>query len=256
MRSDRDTFRRAVIASALLHVALAVGVVLIVRTKPAPVHVPSLIDTAPENRSPAEVPPPQGRPPLANFPARTLPVEAIAVIARAAAAPRTASAPPGEPTVTTPAVPALHGALRPGQSIVYVLDTSGSMGEHGKLTRSRAALIATLRAQPPGVRFQVVAYSSAARSLFPGTSSVLATAANIDAAALRLAALEANGRSHHAEGIRAAASHHPDAIFLLTDSDGIRGRELQSALAPSGKRTYISLSRVTASSIEPPSELR
>src|SRR5262245_21335171 len=85
------------------------------------------------------------------------------------------SAPAGnaDPTATP-----VHGALRPGQTIVYVLDASGSMGEWGKFASARRALIATLRAQPESVRVQVVVYSSTAQAVLPG-GCVPATAANV-----------------------------------------------------------------------------
>src|SRR5437016_1863124 len=69
-------------------------------------------------------------------------------------------------SVSAPAPP-VHGPLGAGQTIVYVLDASGSMGEWGKFARARAALIATLRAQPQTVRFQVVVYAGTADVRLP-----------------------------------------------------------------------------------------
>ena len=85
---------------------------------------------------------------------RTLPAEVLAVISRSVATRHIVSASPSA------AIPAIHGTLKPGQLIVYVLDSSGSMGEFGKLALARSALLATLRGQPEGVRFQVIVYGS------------------------------------------------------------------------------------------------
>jgi predicted transcriptional regulator len=130
------------------------------------------------------------------------------------------------------------------------------MGEQGKLALARAALLATLKAQSEEVRFQVIVYDGSARALFPGTACVPATPANIEAACAKLLEREAKGRSNHIEALRVAARYRPDAILLLTDSAGLDRDQLRAGLTQLEKRTYICLSRITASRIEPLIELR
>jgi hypothetical protein len=130
------------------------------------------------------------------------------------------------------------------------------MGEHGKLSRARAALLATLRAQPEGVRAQVIVYDSAARALIPGQSCVQLNEGNIEAVEAILRVRGAAGRSNHFEALRAAIPFRPDAILFLTDADGLNRDQLRALLAQLDKTTYICLSRVTASRIEQPHELR
>ena len=60
----------------------------------------------------------------------------------------------------------IHGPLNAGQSIVYILDASGSMGEWGKFDKARKKLIATLQSQRETVSFQVVIYTGALRLTF------------------------------------------------------------------------------------------
>jgi Ca-activated chloride channel family protein len=158
------------------------------------------------------------------------------VVPAAASAPETATA--------------LHGGMRPGQTVVYLLDCSGSMGEFGKLTRARAALIATLRRQPDGVRFQVIRYNSQARPLLAG--GYAAIGASREAAESRLATLEAAGRSNHAEALRAAVELRPDVILWLTDADDLAPGTLSPIVRAGGKRIPVYVAPVTARSVESP----
>jgi hypothetical protein len=187
--------------------------------------------------------------PVAMFVPRTLPPEMIAIIRRPASDSKVMQA-----AGASPPVPALHGALDAGKTIVYVIDCSGSMGEFGKLARAHAALLATLRGQKESVRFQVVAYNSTARALLPG--AVPATATNVEAAATRLVDLEAKGRSNHAEAVRIAMQYRPDVILLLTDANDLSLAHFKAALAGAGRPVAICLASVTPAGVGSPHELR
>ena len=130
------------------------------------------------------------------------------------------------------------------------------MGEYGKLGLARSALLATLSAQPEGVRFQVIVYDGTPRALFPGTECVPATAANIEAVAARLLDREAMGRSNHIVALQAAARFRSDAILLLTDAGGLGRDQLRAGLARLEKPASVLLVRISASMIDPPIELR
>jgi Mg-chelatase subunit ChlD len=151
------------------------------------------------------------------------------------------------------AAPAFHGAMKGGQTVVYVLDCSGSMGEFGKLEKAVAALKSTLRRQPESVRFQVIAYSTAARSLVPGRC-VPATSDHITAIETGLARLAPAGRSNHIEGVRAGAALQPDVIVLLTDTDNLTPASFRTAFA--GRQVPVCLALVTADGVAAPRELR
>ena len=279
-RSTRNCCRRAVIASALIHIVLAVGVVMVTRSRPASLPCPPRIDTgvdvvvrmfdagptldtstpdpSPPAPAPSTAPPPSAPPSIVSSEATRLP---HAGIAPRILSPETLSAISRSVAMrhvvgSLPSATTLHGTMRPGQTIVYLLDCSGSMGEHGKLAFARAALLATLRAHPKGVCFQVIVYDGEACALFPGTACVPATTANIETAEAKLLARQAMGRSNHIEALRLAARFHPDSILLLTDSAGLGRQQLRAGLALLEKPTYICLSRVAASGIEQLIELR
>ena len=129
------------------------------------------------------------------------------------------------------------------------------MGEFGKFTTARAALIATLRLQSEQVRFQVIVYNSSARLMIPG-GCVPATGANVSAVEDALAALAASGRSNHAEAVRRAASVRPDIIILLTDAEDLSSTSFKPALAAIGKPVVLLVARVTSAGLGTPQPLR
>jgi len=157
--------------------------------------------------------------------------------------------------MASPTAPPLHGAMKAGQSVVYVLDCSGSMGEFGKLDVARAALVSTLHRQGGEVRFQVIAYNTTAKALLRGVC-VPATVANVTATETALATLKATGRSNHAEAIRSAVALNPDVIVLLTDADDLTLDKLKPRLAPGEKSVPLCLVLVTADGASVPRELR
>ena len=280
VRSNRVAFRRAVFASVALHVALSLAVFFFVRSRPEPKPAAPGIDTraddvvmrffaddtpiaiqppdvpsspaSPESPAKQETTEAMGttRPPLATIVPRTLPPEMLAIIRRPAADPNVKPA-----GATSTAVPAIHGAMKSGQTIVYVLDCSGSMGEFGKLALARAALVATLRAQPEGVRFQVIAYNSTAR-VITGAGIVPATPANIDGAEAKILVCEAAGRSNHTAAVRVAVQSRPDVILLLTDAEDLAPAQFKPLLAGVNKPITLSVAKVTATGIQAPQELR
>jgi hypothetical protein len=279
MRSNRVAFRRAVLASVAFHVALAVAVVFVVRSRPEPKPAAPGIDTRADDvvirffadevaiaTQPPDVPPPSpapspesaevvegtggSRPPLASIVPHTLPPEMLAIIRRPVADPNVKPA-----GATSLAVRAIHGAMQPEQTVVYVLDCSGSMGEFGKLALARAALVATLRAQPEGVRFQVIVYNSTAR-VISGAGCVPATPSNITVAEAKIAAVEATGRSNHVSAVRVAAQSRPDVILLLTDAEDLAPAQFKQLLAGVNKPITLCVAKVTAAEIQTPQELR
>jgi von Willebrand factor type A domain len=123
----------------------------------------------------------------------------------------------------------LHGRLKAGTSIVYVLDRSSSMATNDLLHAATGALKASLSQLDQNVRFQVVAYNGAASPM--GTELQPATAENIQRTGRWLDGLPAEGRSDHVAGFREAVWLHPDAIYLLTDADDLDEREVKAIAA-------------------------
>jgi hypothetical protein len=149
----------------------------------------------------------------------------------------------------------IHGALPAGQTIVYVLDASGSMGEWGKFDVARRSLLATLGVQPDSVKFQIVVYSGMAE--FPvrirGRMPVPATAANVQRAAAALQALGSPaGQSNHLAALRAALELEPDIILILTDAADWPSASLRAA----SRRAVVYIARVTADGVGSPVEAK
>ncbi|HEY8506133.1 MAG TPA: hypothetical protein VIL46_16220 [Gemmataceae bacterium] len=138
-------------------------------------------------------------------------------------------------------VPLLHQPALPGQTVVYVLDCSASMGLAGRLDRARECLLATLRLHSADVRFQVITYHrTAAATLLSGslrpvpiTPPVLA---ELEAA---LADLTAGGSSAHAAALRQALLLRPDAVFWLTDADDLTPQQVGEITARNRGRAVI-----------------
>ena len=230
-----------------------------------PTAVPEVLPSTNLEPSP-EVP---AGPPLANAIAipQTLPSEVMGLVRKSASAGPAAAnlVQPISATQTKP-VPAwsasgtpLHGALDAKQSIIYVLDASGSMGEWGKFDAARSVLIATIRLQPESVRFQIVIYSGIAavpiRSA-PG-ECLASTPANV---ARAIAALESlgvpSGRSNHVEGLRAALAFHPDIVLILTDADDLPATAFRGVVRQAAKPAKICTARVQARAVDSPVEVK
>jgi hypothetical protein len=165
---------------------------------------------------------------------------------------------PVRPAVgSVPAVPSysVHGALKQGQSIVYLLDASGSMGEWGKFAAARRALLATLREQPETVRVQVIVYGGSARSIVPG-GYVAATRTNVARIEEGLSKWEPAGRSEHAVGLRVALQQQPDFVLVLTDAEDLSAAKLRGVLIQADKPATICVAKVSAEGVSAPRELK
>jgi hypothetical protein len=182
-------------------------------------------------------------------------VTPIALNPKAPASPNTQ---PVRPAVgIVPATPSysIHGALQPNQRIVYLLDASGSMGEWGKFTTARRAVLATLREQPETVRVQVVVYGGSAHMIVPG-GYVPATRANIDRIEEGLLKWEPAGRSEHAVGLRVALQQQPDFVLMLTDADDLTAAKFRGVLQQAEKPAAICVAKVGAEGVGVPRELK
>lgn len=110
-----------------------------------------------------------------------------------------------------------------GETVVYVLDCSASMGLQGRLARAVAEVQRSISELPPTARFQVVSYAKASELLrINGRSGLLkAEPITIKAASDQLARLRAEGSTDHLRAMRAALALNPAVIFLLTDEDDL-----------------------------------
>jgi hypothetical protein len=120
----------------------------------------------------------------------------------------------------------LHGNLKSGTTVVYLLDRSSSMGVGGLLKLGTAAIKTSLAQLGPGVRFQIVAYNGGTSQLASGP--LPASPENARQATEWMDGLVAEGRSDHVAGFRDALWCQPDTIFLLTDADDLDAKETRA----------------------------
>jgi hypothetical protein len=154
--------------------------------------------------------------------------------------PRAPSPGPVGPSMPAGAVTAFFDVPAVGQSVVYVIDRSSSMGLDGRFDRARRQVVESLHRLPAGVRFQVIAYDETALPLrVHGASGLVsATPANVAAAAAALGAMAPEGGTGHERALRAALNLRPDVIYFLTDEDD---------LTPAVVRTVTRLNRGVSS---------
>jgi hypothetical protein len=154
----------------------------------------------------------------------------------------------GTGTTATGTVPALRDnstsffhVTAQGQTFVYVIDRSSSMGLNGALAAARQQLIISLEQLPPSARFQIIVYNRTADPLLASKPYLMAACPeNIREVARQLADLPAEGGTDHLPALRRALALHPDVIYFLTDADDLTTDHLRAvAQLNSGRQTVI-----------------
>jgi hypothetical protein len=120
----------------------------------------------------------------------------------------------GQATATFFQVPAQ------GKTIVYLIDSSSSMGPSGALDAACRQLRESIRRLPATARFQVITYNSSARPLL--SDRWLDPTQDLNRVEQAVAALQAVGGTNH-NSLFWALSFQPDALYFLTDDDDLPG---------------------------------
>jgi hypothetical protein len=118
----------------------------------------------------------------------------------------------------------LHGKVKAGKTIIYILDSSSSMAEDDALSHAKRCLQASVMNLDETTKFQIIAYNS--RAFSHTQEPILCTDRNRQDALKWLEKLTPQGSSHHQSGFELACWRRPDAIFLLTDADDLGPKEL------------------------------
>lgn len=118
----------------------------------------------------------------------------------------------------------LHGKVKAGKTIIYILDSSSSMADDDALSHAKRCLQASLMNLDETTKFQIIAYNS--RAFSHSQEPILCTDRNRQEALAWLEKLTPQGSSHHQSGFESACWRRPDAIFLLTDADDLGPKEL------------------------------
>jgi hypothetical protein len=140
------------------------------------------------------------------------------------------------------------------RSVVYVIDRSGSMGEHGRLARARRELEASLSRLPESARFQVIVYNRQAEPLRIGGRADLvpATIENVSQASRLLRDLVPEGGTEHFAALRKALHLRPDVIFFLTDADDLNPADVRALTELNQGRTAIHVIEMTLANRDRP----
>lgn len=144
-------------------------------------------------------------------------------------------------------IPNLHGKIKEGKCVVYLIDCSSSMNLD--LPRARSVVQSSIRQLTEKSKFQIVAYNGSARACF--SAPVAATDDRIRFAERWLENLSSEGRSDHVCGFREAMSHQPDAVFLLTDADDFEEKEVKKIMAFTPAAVFVNAAIFCASESVP-----
>jgi hypothetical protein len=117
----------------------------------------------------------------------------------------------------------LFGLTGEGNSFVYVLDRSGSMGGSGRvaLAAAKVELVASLESLDRAQRFQIIFYNQTPVIFNPTArpgSLAFATDANKENARRFVGSISADGGTRHEDALKLAIRLRPDVIFFLTDA--------------------------------------
>lgn len=152
----------------------------------------------------------------------------------------------GQQAVGTPQVgpgqTAFMNIADSGNSFVYVIDVSASMGEDNRLQVAKSQLKASLRLLQPNQQFQVIFYSESTTRMRlrrqPARDTYFATTANILQAVQEVDRVQPERGTEHKPALVEALSLEPDVVYFLTD-----GREPQ--LSPADLRDIKAMARRT-----------
>jgi hypothetical protein len=109
------------------------------------------------------------------------------------------------------------------QSVVYVIDRSGSMGLYGGFNLAKRELLASLQSLPPDTRFQVIFYDRHAEPLCVGGQVGLLPASDVvkSQVADLVSKMRPGGSTHHLQALQKALFLRPETILFVTDADDL-----------------------------------
>lgn len=110
-----------------------------------------------------------------------------------------------------------------GQSFVYLIDTSSSMGNSGRLDLAKSQLKSSLRLLKPDQKFQVLFYNYTTSQMKlrnrPDSDMYAATTIQVHLAEDEIDRVFPTGGTEHLNPILHALRLEPDVIYFLTDGD-------------------------------------
>jgi len=126
---------------------------------------------------------------------------------------------------------ASYGVTASSRSVVFVIDRSLSMGLSGAFRQAKRETAACLAHLPRDAKFQVILYNRRAEPLRVNGSTglLIAETANVSEVNRRIGDLRAEGGTDHLRALKEAIHLKPDAIFVVTDADGLTQEAVDAA---------------------------
>jgi hypothetical protein len=118
---------------------------------------------------------------------------------------------------------AFMGVRDQGTRVVFVVDSSGSMANHGAMQSAKAALVASLQTLTDAQQFQIVFYNNTPtvmrlRNNAPAEMA-FATEVNKTLARQFIVGVQPDQGTDHLPALKLALRLNPDVLFFLTDAD-------------------------------------
>lgn len=128
-----------------------------------------------------------------------------------------------------------------GQSVVFVLDRSASMGQSRAFAAARREIHAVLERLPATSRFQVIVYNRVAEVLrIAGRADLVpATPENVREAARLLHELVPEGSTDHLPALRQALALQADVVFVVTDAHDLKQDQTRAVTRLNHRRSVI-----------------
>ncbi len=132
-------------------------------------------------------------------------------------------------------------AVSPGQTVVYLVDRSLSMGLRNGLIRAGEELLLCLGELPPSSRFQVLTFNRQVEMLLSASSLtwLQPNPATLQQVRQALLSLAPSGSTHHSQALQQALTLRPHQIVLVTDSDDLTETEIAELTRRNGGQTAI-----------------
>ncbi len=142
-----------------------------------------------------------------------------------------------------------------GQRFVYLIDTSGSMHNGGRIELAQSQLLASLRMLEAHQEFQVIFYGDMPirMRLRGGAKDVYrATVTNLNLARDEIESVDSGGGTRHLPALMAAVSLRPDVVYFLTDGQdaGLTKEDLRNFLRQNSTGARVHVVEFATSALE------
>ncbi len=162
----------------------------------------------------------------------------LASTTNSAPEPASATAPStGVTSSPADATTACFGVKATGSRIVYVIDSSASMGPRGTLTAACEEVLRSASSLSKESKFQVIVYNSQPRPLIPSKPYWMEPTQQIlEESWQNMKRLRAEGRTEHRRALLRALALGPHTLFFVTDAESLTSQDVNAVVSANRKR--------------------